>query len=71
MERKEFHLGDRVKMKKQHPFGSYHWQIIRMGADIKIKCEHCERIVMLPRQQFEKRLQKVEISDLRPPTSDL
>ena len=60
MERKVFNLGDRVKMKKQHPCGSYHWEVVRMGADIKIKCEVCERIVMLPRLQFEKRLQKVE-----------
>ena len=60
MEGKVFNLGDRVKMKKQHPCGSYHWQVVRMGADIKIKCEQCGRIVMLPRSQFEKRLQKVE-----------
>jgi len=60
MERKPFTLGDRVKMKKKHPCGSFHWEVVRMGADIKIKCEGCQRIVMLPRLQFEKRMQKVE-----------
>ncbi len=60
MERKKFQMGDIVKMKKQHPCGSYHWKIIRMGADIKIKCQGCGRIVMLPRLQFEKRMVKVE-----------
>ena len=60
MERKQFALGDIVRMKKQHPCGSFHWQIIRMGADIKVKCQGCNRIVMLPRSQFEKKMIRVE-----------
>lgn len=52
-------LGDRVMMKKEHPCGSGTWQIIRIGADIKIKCEGCGRIVMLDRPTFDKRLKKV------------
>jgi hypothetical protein len=52
-------LGDRVMMKKEHPCGSNAWQVIRIGADIKIKCEGCGRIVMLDRPTFEKRLKKV------------
>lgn len=52
-------LGDRVMMKKEHPCGSGTWQVIRLGADIKIKCEGCGRIVMLDRPTFEKRLKKV------------
>lgn len=59
MQRKSFNLGDIVKMKKPHPCGSYNWQVIRMGADIKIKCQGCGRIVMLPRSEFEKRMIKV------------
>lgn len=62
MERKSFKLGDIVRMKKVHPCGSYHWEVIRMGADIKIKCQGCDRIVMLPRLKFEKRMRKVEKS---------
>ncbi len=54
-----FGLGDRVMMKKEHPCGSGTWQVIRIGADIKIKCEGCGRIVMLDRPTFEKRLKKV------------
>jgi hypothetical protein len=56
---KSFALGDRVMMKKEHPCGSNAWQVIRIGADIKIKCEGCGRIVMLDRPTFEKRLKKV------------
>lgn len=46
-------------MKKPHPCGSYNWEVIRMGADIKIKCQGCGRIVMLARSEFEKRMIKV------------
>lgn len=56
---KSFDLGDVVQMKKQHPCGSYDWEIIRIGADIKIKCKGCGRIVMLPRAKFEKDAKKV------------
>ncbi|MGI5920367.1 MAG: DUF951 domain-containing protein [Syntrophomonadaceae bacterium] len=59
-ERKVFALDDIVRMKKQHPCGSYNWKVIRMGADIKIKCQGCGRVVMLPRLQFEKRMVRVE-----------
>jgi len=59
MEKKQFGLGNIVKMKKQHPCGSFEWEIIRMGMDIKIKCKGCGRIVMLPRSEFEKKMVKV------------
>lgn len=48
----EFSLGDVVMMKKPHACGSNEWTIIRVGADIKIKCNHCGRIVMLDRADF-------------------
>lgn len=56
---KEFNIGDIVEMKKTHPCGSKEWEIIRLGADIKIKCVGCGRIVMLQRNKFEKRIKKV------------
>ncbi len=59
MIRKKYTLGDIVKMKKAHPCGSNNWEIIRVGVDIKIKCQGCNRIVMLARSDFEKRLAKV------------
>lgn len=49
-----YQLGDIVKMKKQHPCGENRWEIIRLGADIKIKCLGCDHIVMLPRAKFNK-----------------
>ncbi|KAF0507369.1 DUF951 domain-containing protein [Pediococcus pentosaceus] len=55
----EYELHDIVQMKKSHPCGSNTWEIIRVGMDIKIKCEGCGHIVMLPRREFERKLKKV------------
>lgn len=54
----DLQLGDIVKMRKTHPCGSDEWQIVRVGADIKIKCLGCARIVMMDRMVFEKRMKK-------------
>jgi hypothetical protein len=54
-----FNLGDIVETRKGHPCGSNNWEIIRLGADIKIKCVGCSRIVMLPRSKFEKSVKKI------------
>ncbi|KYP80770.1 DUF951 domain-containing protein [Ferroacidibacillus organovorans] len=56
---KEFHLGDYVVMKKPHPCGTNEWEIIRMGMDIRIKCRHCGRSVLMQRRDFEKMLKKI------------
>jgi len=56
MDRPTYQLGDRVRMRKTHPCGSDTFVITRTGADIKIKCEGCGRIIMLDRPTFEKRL---------------
>lgn len=55
----KFELGDIVEMKKQHPCGEKRFKIIRTGADIKIKCLGCERIVMIPRSKFVKGAKKI------------
>lgn len=55
----EFNLGDTVQMRKAHPCGSDTWTVIRVGADIKIRCCGCGRIVMLEREVFEKRMRRV------------
>ena len=56
---KEYKMGSIVTMKKDHPCGSNEWEIIRMGADIKIKCIKCGRAIMLPRIDFNKKLKKI------------
>ena len=52
-------LGDVIRTRKSHPCGSDTWVVIRTGADIKIKCRGCGRIVMLDRAQFDKRLKAI------------
>ncbi|WP_163539633.1 DUF951 domain-containing protein [Gracilibacillus sp. YIM 98692] len=59
MEKKEFDLHDIVEMKKPHPCGENRWKVIRMGMDIRIKCEGCGHSVMIPRRRFEQKLKKV------------
>ncbi|HAI87508.1 MAG TPA: DUF951 domain-containing protein [Firmicutes bacterium] len=49
-----FHLGDIVQMRKPHPCGSSTWEVLRVGADFRIRCQGCGRVVMLPRPRFEK-----------------
>jgi hypothetical protein len=49
-------IGDRFRLKKPHPCGSYEWDVLRTGADIKIKCVGCGRVVMMGRLEFERRV---------------
>ncbi len=58
---KNYKLGSIVVMKKNHACGSNEWEIVRLGADIKIKCLACSRVVMLPRIEFNKKLKKVVV----------
>lgn len=59
MEHKQFQLNDIVEMKKAHPCGENRWKVIRMGMDIRIKCEGCGHSVMIPRKRFEQKMKKV------------
>ena len=52
-------IGDILTMKKQHPCGSKEWEVLRIGADFKLKCCGCEHIVTLPRVKVEKNIKKV------------
>lgn len=59
MMEKDYKLGSIVTMKKEHPCGTNEWEIIRVGADIKIKCRKCGRTIMMPRIEFNRKLKKV------------
>ena len=52
-------LGDVIQTRKPHPCGGDTWVVTRTGADIKMKCQTCGRIVMLDRAVFLKRRKKV------------
>ena len=49
-----FEVGDRIRMRKKHPCGSDTWEILRVGADFRLKCEGCGHQVMVARKLVEK-----------------
>ena len=50
----EYQVGEIVKLKKAHPCGSQEWEILRVGADFRLKCEGCGHQIMVPRKLVEK-----------------
>jgi hypothetical protein len=55
----EYEVGQIVKLKKQHPCGSQEWEILRVGADFRLKCMGCGHEVMTPRFKAEKNIRQV------------
>lgn len=49
-------LGDVVRMRKTHPCGNDQWEVVRLGADIGVRCLKCGRRVLMPRVKFERRV---------------
>ena len=56
----KYKVNDIVKIKKGHPCGENKWEILRTGADIKLKCLGCDKIVWLTRLEFNKRIRKIQ-----------
>ena len=54
----EIYIGDLVQMRKQHPCGGDTWRVVRVGAEIGIRCATCDRKVLLPRSTFERRVKR-------------
>lgn len=54
----EIRMGDVVRLRKQHPCGNDRWRVVRLGADIGIRCLGCGRRVLLPRRKFEKSIKE-------------
>ena len=55
----DIHVGDVLKMKKNHPCGSSEWTVLRVGMDFKLRCQGRGHEVMLPRSKAEKNIRKV------------
>ncbi len=55
----DFQTGDIVKLKKQHPCGSREWEILRVGADFRLKCLGCGHQIMTPRKSVEKNTREI------------
>ncbi len=61
MEILNYSLFDEVEMKKSHPCSSHskRFQIVRVGADIKIKCLGCGNVIMMDRDHFNHSIRKI------------
>ena len=59
----QYEVGDIVKLKKQHPCGSSEWEILRVGADFRLKCTGCGHQIMIARKKtqeiYRKRVKKI------------
>ena len=56
-------VGDILTMKKPHPCGSHNWEVLRVGADFKLRCSGCGHEVFGPRSNFEKRIKNITRKD--------
>lgn len=52
-------VGDKLLMKKKHPCGCETFDVMRVGADFRIRCSQCGREVMLERVKVEKNIRKI------------
>lgn len=52
----DIRMGDVVRLRKPHPCGGFEWEVVRLGADIGVRCRTCGRRVLLERRTLEKRL---------------
>ena len=55
----EIQLDGVVRLRKPHPCGGYEWVVVRLGADIGLRCTTCGRRVLLPRRELAKRLKTI------------
>lgn len=55
----QFDVGDTLEMKKKHPCGAFAFTVLRVGSDIRIRCNGCGRDVTVPREKLEKNIKKV------------
>ena len=55
----DLRLNQRVELKKQHPCRGKVWTVLRVGMDIKLRCERCGHELMLPRSKAEKAIKKI------------
>lgn len=56
----DIQVGDTLTMKKTHPCGSTAWEVLRIGADFRLRCRGCGREVLGPRSRFERNVKKIE-----------
>ncbi len=56
----DIQVGNILKLKKQHPCGSKEWEVLRIGADFRLKCCGCGHQIMIARRDLEKNVKEVQ-----------
>jgi hypothetical protein len=60
----EFKMDQILRLRKAHPCGSFEWRVTRLGADIGIRCTTCNRYLLIPRSELERKLKPRYMKDL-------
>ncbi len=61
-------VGDVARLRKPHPCGGFEWHVTRVGADIGLRCATCGRKILLPRDELERRAQRITRAQAKEPT---
>ena len=56
----DIQVGDIVKLKKKHPCGSFEWEVLRAGADFRLRCVGCDHQIMIARKIVEKNIRNLK-----------
>ena len=57
---KEYNIGSLLVLKKGHPCGENLWEVVKLGADIRLKCTKCGRLIIIPRLDLNKKIKKIK-----------
>jgi hypothetical protein len=52
----DLRMADVLRLRKAHPCGSLDWVVVRLGADIGLKCTGCGRRILLSRREVARRM---------------
>jgi hypothetical protein len=63
-------IDDIVQMRKPHPCGGDTWRVVRVGADIGLRCQTCNRKVLLSRVEFARRVKRIVQNNTSTPPTD-
>ena len=56
----DIHVGEILRLKKQHPCGSKEWEVLRIGADFRLKCMGCGHQILIARTAVEKNVREIK-----------
>ena len=56
---KNYNIGSLLVLKKGHPCGENLWEVVKLGADIRLKCTKCGRLIIIPRIDLNKKIKKI------------